>query len=436
MKNRDIKYKLNNEVSSLVPNVLDNILEKCEKKKGFKEQMNKEKASEKKKIFTIPRLAIGLCAIVLVMGIFGFNYYNNLKVMSVIEIDVNPSIELEVNKEDKIIKVAALNDDAKKILDGMDLEKVDLDVAVNALIGSMIKNGYLTIDQNSILVSVNNGDLKEGERIQKQITEQINNILKASSIDGSVLSQEFDDSDKNIEKLSNDYNISVGKAKLISNILSSELKNSKGELYDFDTLAGLSINELNLLINEKDTVINDVGCTGNASSSGYIGENKALEIALEDASVKESSIVGLEIEFDAEKGVLLYEVEFNVGTKEYEYDINAKTGKIMTRKIDDDYDDYHNYNNQNNNSSNNGVSNGNGNGNGNSNYIGKEKAKNIALGDANISSNNIREYEIELDTDDGIAKYEIDFKSGNKEYSYEINATTGNIIDKEIEIDD
>lgn len=432
MKNRDIKYKLNNEVSSLVPNVLDNILEKCEKKKGFKEQMNKEKASEKKKIFTIPRLAIGLCAIVLVMGIFGFNYYNNLKVMSVIEIDVNPSIELEVNKDDKIIKVAALNDDAKKILDGMDLEKVDLDVAVNALIGSMIKNGYLTIYQNSILVSVNNGDLKEGERIQKQITEQINNILKASSIDGSVLSQEFDDTDKNIEKLSNDYNISIGKAKLISNILSSELKNSKGELYDFDTLAGLSINELNLLINEKDTVINDVGCTGNASSSGYIGENKALEIALEDASVKESSIVGLEIEFDAEKGVLLYEVEFNVGTKEYEYDINAKTGKIMTRKIDDDYDDYHNYNNQNNNSSNNGVSNGNG----NSNYIGKEKAKNIALGDANISSNSIREYEIELDTDDGIAKYEIDFKSGNKEYSYEINATTGKIIDKEIEIDD
>ena len=53
-----------------------------------------------------------------------------------------------------------------------------------------------------------------------------------------------------------------------------------------------------------------------------------------------------------------------------------------------------------------------------------------------ISSKNTRFYAIKLLEENGVASYEIDFKVGNKEYSYDINAKTGNIIDKEVEIDD
>ena len=65
--------------------------------------------------------------------------------------------------------------------------------------------------------------------------------------------------------------------------------------------------------------------------------------------------------------------------------------------------------------------------------IGEAKAKQIALTHAGVSEGSIREYECELDREDGIMVYEIDFECGNYEYEYEINAITGEIVKYDIE---
>lgn len=67
-------------------------------------------------------------------------------------------------------------------------------------------------------------------------------------------------------------------------------------------------------------------------------------------------------------------------------------------------------------------------------YIGKDKAKSIALSDASLSASKVKGLEVEFDKEEN--KYEVDFKYNGKEYSYDINATTGKIIDKEVELDD
>ena len=67
------------------------------------------------------------------------------------------------------------------------------------------------------------------------------------------------------------------------------------------------------------------------------------------------------------------------------------------------------------------------------NYISRDKAKSIALNDAGLKGSKVRQLEVELDKEDN--KYEVDFEYNGKEYSYEINATTGKIIDKEVERD-
>lgn len=67
------------------------------------------------------------------------------------------------------------------------------------------------------------------------------------------------------------------------------------------------------------------------------------------------------------------------------------------------------------------------------NYISRDKAKSIALNDAGLKESKVRQLEVELDKEDN--KYEVDFEYNGKEYSYEINATTGKIIDKEVERD-
>ena len=68
--------------------------------------------------------------------------------------------------------------------------------------------------------------------------------------------------------------------------------------------------------------------------------------------------------------------------------------------------------------------------------ITKEEAKKIALKDAGITENEIRDFEIELDRDNGILKYEISFEKGNDDYDYDIDANTGKIINKEKDIND
>ena len=50
-----------------------------------------------------------------------------------------------------------------------------------------------------------------------------------------------------------------------------------------------------------------------------------------------------------------------------------------------------------------------------------------------VSEGSIREFECELDREDGIMVYEIDFECGNYEYEYEINAATGEIVKYDIE---
>ena len=67
-------------------------------------------------------------------------------------------------------------------------------------------------------------------------------------------------------------------------------------------------------------------------------------------------------------------------------------------------------------------------------YIGKAKAKEIALADAGITSKDIRDYSCELDKEPGRATvYEVDFEVGFNEYEYDIDATTGEILKSKID---
>ena len=72
----------------------------------------------------------------------------------------------------------------------------------------------------------------------------------------------------------------------------------------------------------------------------------------------------------------------------------------------------------------------------NNNYIGEEKAKQIALGDAGVLENNAQRLKVKFDFDDGRGEYEVDFHVGTTEYDYEIDAVTGVILDKDVDYDD
>ena len=68
--------------------------------------------------------------------------------------------------------------------------------------------------------------------------------------------------------------------------------------------------------------------------SAELSEEKALEIALADAGLTAEVISHLKIEKDRDDGVLVYEIEFNHGYTEYDYEIRVSDGKILERDID------------------------------------------------------------------------------------------------------
>ena len=68
-----------------------------------------------------------------------------------------------------------------------------------------------------------------------------------------------------------------------------------------------------------------------------IGEDKAKKIALDHAGLKEADVKHLFVELDYDDGVLRYEIDFRHGQYEYDYEIDAKTGTILS--YDKDIDD-------------------------------------------------------------------------------------------------
>lgn len=146
-----------------------------------------------------------------------------------------------------------------------------------------------------------------------------------------------------------------------------------------------------------------------------ITKAKAKSIALKHAGVSASKATFVKAKLDYEDGRHVYEIEFYSGNTEYDYEILASNGKIIS------YDkDIENYKIPRKNTS-------------SSTYIGKAKAKSIALKDAGVSASSATFTKTKLDYEDGIRVYEIEFYTNSAEYEYEINAKTGKIRDMDVE---
>ncbi len=65
-----------------------------------------------------------------------------------------------------------------------------------------------------------------------------------------------------------------------------------------------------------------------------IGEDKAKEIALKKAELKEADASRIKVKLDFDNGLWEYEVEIKAGRTEYDADINAKTGEIIKWEVD------------------------------------------------------------------------------------------------------
>ena len=155
-----------------------------------------------------------------------------------------------------------------------------------------------------------------------------------------------------------------------------------------------------------------------ANKAKKISADKAKKIALGDAKLAEKDVTFVKVELEFEDNRLVYDVEFYSGNVEYDYDIDAVSGAIVS--ADKDIENY--------------VIPAQPSTEAQATEISVEKAKQIALSHAGVGS--ARFTKAKIDYENGVKVYEIEFKVGNMEYEYDINVLNGAIVSSSAEIDD
>ena len=403
MTNKKMEQRLAAALEKTAPDDMSGVLSRCEARKGTVIPMTTKKTVNRK----WTTLVAACLAVMLLCG-GGVFYQQAHAVASVVSLDVNPSIELKVSRNEKVLACVPLNEDAKAILadmsNGADLKGAKLDVAVNAIVGSLVRNGYLDSISSAIMISVEDKDAARAEKLQRELTSAVDGVLQTSEAKAAVLTQTLTQ-DAAREQQARENNISTGKAALVNRVLTinPSLK--------FDALAKLSVEELK-----------DLAEAG--APAMPIGRDAAAYAAEQYAGTTASDSVTAEVDSELDESPAHYEVELHTAWGEFEYLVDAYTGKVLSGQKDllatapagDEA------------AKPTAPSGG--------ADIGHAKAKSIALNHAGVSENEAYDMEIELDDEDGTLVYEVEFKAGNMEYSYEINAATGAILKHETEIDD
>ena len=405
MTNEQMERRLARALDKTTPDDVNGVLSRCDERKGTVIPMATKKTTKKR----WTALAAACLALVLLGG-GGIFYQQAHAVASVVSLDVNPSIELKVSKNEKVLVCMPLNEDAKAILadmgDGADLKGAKLDVAVNAIVGSLVRNGYLNSISSAIMISVEDNDTARAEKLQRELTSTVDGVLQTSEARASVLTQTLTQ-DAGLEQQARENSISTGKAALVNRVL------ALNSALQFDALAKLSVEELK-----------DLAEAG--APAMPIGRDAARTAAEQYAGTTALNSVTAEVDSELDESPAHYEVELQTAWGEFEYLVDAYTGKVLSGQKDL-------------------LSIVSGQGDVSkpvdskttpSGDIGYAKAKSIALNHAGVNENKAYDIGIELDDEDGRLVYEVEFKSGNVEYDYEIDASSGAILKHETELDD
>lgn len=403
-----MEKELQEAVQNLIPNDLFTRItaELDSKEEGAKMEKVLVRRIESKRsslgLKTVMQLVAACVALVLVVG--GIFYYRgNLMVDSLVDLDVNPGIELLTNQKNRVLEAYATNGDGDKVLSGMDLQNVDLQVALNAIVGSMVQQGYMTKDTKGVLVTVQNKDQKKADNLRKLVVKEMEIALSTEDMNAAVFHQVISTQNNNASAFARKNNISLGKAVFVLNLA------NKARSLDAKELAKMKISEIAKLVADKNIDIRDII---EYDSDDSLWEN--IADAIEDinegdddyivATTQQESTQAVQVQPTETQASVQTQAKSQAQTQPQTHAQTKPQTKVQTNAQPQT-----------------------------SGRISADKAKAIAFGHAGVSAGQVRELSVEYD-DDGV--YEIDFKVGNTEYDYEIGATDGSIRKADVEQDD
>lgn len=154
------------------------------------------------------------------------------------------------------------------------------------------------------------------------------------------------------------------------------------------------------------------------TDSQYIGREAAQQAALTHAGFDADSVYIAHVHLEYDDDCWQYDVKFYKDEIEYDYDIDAITGAVLSCHHDAEHESYHH-----------------GEAPDSANLITEDTAKQLALEYAGVTEAETQNLKIKLDYDDGYAEYEVEWYIGRTEYACDVDAYTGAILSFEKELD-
>ena len=208
------------------------------------------------------KILLGLmCMMMLVLTACG---NNSSKIVSTLTLDINPSIEINLNKKQEIVSTKALNKDAEEIISD-DLNGKSLNDALGAITEKVIEKGYAPDGKVTILVT-SNGEVSNND-VKDTIEKKFNEKQVSSDV---VVIEKITEED---EKFAKEHGISAAKAAYIIEIT------RENQNVTMESLISKSVSEI------KETKETGYYCDEGYTLNGdtcikKIGEEKAIDASV------------------------------------------------------------------------------------------------------------------------------------------------------------
>lgn len=263
---------------SIVVMAEDCTFKRIKKSDGLEEGMEiyfEDRDIIKNSNFTIKNISKGVAAVLIfaVTSLYVLGFWNeNYKSVALLAVDINPSVEMEINKNYRVIKISALNEEASK-LPLEDLKNYPLIDALEEIVEMVETAGYIKKDEsNRVLVtSVELKSNDEGDKnLDNLIMEGKKKIEEVSNERGQQVEVVTIKSDRETLNKAKEENISVGKMEIYKEIEDENKNQDKNEIMELkDKKSEESIKEV-----EKSEKVKKNNNENNGNKNNPIKEEK------------------------------------------------------------------------------------------------------------------------------------------------------------------
>lgn len=317
MKKNEIEKLLSSAFADAVPDRSDEIIKKASAKKTPGALMSIDQADYRKKYLHYAAMAAAV--LVLIAGvIISTVIVKNHEVTGTITVEGSACIEITLNRSDRPLAIVAHDSYSQAVARNVRRGHSTLSEAVDDVLDAMRDCGSLDENNNTVLITASFSDAARAREQLGAAVAAAKDSFAEAGFDGAILST-VASKQKEILRLSQLNHVSVGKAEMVSDILTAlpDLKAAD--------LCRLSINDLNLLSRYRGVMYSSISDFG--EPRGCITPEQAAQLALGYVSEPDAAAQAV---LGCDEIGLTYLVTVMSADSTYACRLSAETGELIT----------------------------------------------------------------------------------------------------------